>query len=745
MAKFLLSFFILSSIYSFSQEGNLLNSEEKAYLFHVVKKSPILDNQIGRYFEYSGEEIKYSNGNLNYDSIELIIINQPELLYVRSSEIAKAPKGILAEASNKLALYELNLLLLSERTNDLKKDNLETQWENFIEIFVANLPPSAIRTKNGVSEPNPKILNILNPSLNFDDKDAMLGSFNFLSIEEKLQVLTAMNKAVNKYTEDRCLRIFKALGGKADVFQNALVAAGDGSSTAGMMEEREKDERGRWNKGLPKAVGLFPYDAKIESTQEKKKTIKKIEPLRFIGRDFETVGDNKATNIHVDVWGYNQEKQTTVVIEKNGKSYPLFGSSENRFLSPDSSYTGKMTFYAVINAVQADIDELNEMIYGRRGFDYWIEYWNKKRVDKLTDINHTELELSDLRSGTTYTDKKKKAKTGGKGSFNKTYSEKTKRGKKQGELIMHYEILAQIKKKIAELEKDKAEAIDLLAVKKRKHDMLMLQIGRYWMPFEEKDGLYIYEDSTQFDMLTQEFTFPASKDKESFEIRLLAIPYSVNSNEADEVMMHINIADAKTKYDATIQLELEDLFESDKYVLEDKLFSEKDSVALTEFFEALQNKKMDLNIIARGQGIGMISGAKIIKNQQAEELSSYPNSTARNDSTFKSLRRSELYVTTDRKIDIEINSYTDPVKSNLVISNEELKQLVAEGKLTKNDALSAYRTAFLMEKFRNEINLIAGDYLPRNKAKIVIDRLNKKISKTKINVGRYSFKSTDLR
>lgn len=745
MAKLLLSIFIFISVNLLSQEGNLLNSEEKAYLFHVVKKSPILNNEIGRYFEYSGEEIKYSNGKLNYDSVELIIINQPELLFVRSSEIAKAPKGILAEASNKLALYELNLLLLSERSNDLEKDNLEAEWKKFNAMFVAHLPPSALRTKNGISEPNPKLLKMLNPSLNFDDKDAMLASYNFLSIEEKLQVLMAMNKAVNEYSEERCIQIFKALGGKADVFQNALIAAGDGSSTAGMMEEREKDERGRWNKGLPKAVGLFPYDAIIESKEVKKKTIQKIEPMRFITRDFETVGQNKATNIHLDVWGYNQEKQTTVVIEKNGKSYPLFGSSENRFLSPDSSFTGKMTFYALIHAVEGEIDQLNEMIYGRRGFDYWIEYWDKKRFQKLEDIDHTEMALNDLRSGTTYTHKKKRSKAGGKGSFNKTYSEKTKRGKKQGALIMHYEILASIKKKIAELKQDKADAIDLLAIKKRKLDMYMLQIGRYWMPFEEKDGLYIYEDSTQFDMMTQEFTFPASREKQSFEIRLLAIPYSVKSKEADEVMMHINIADAKTKYDATIQLELEDLFESDKYVLKEKLFSKKDSVALVEFFEAVQNKKMDLNIIARGQGIGMIDGAKISKNYNAEELSTYPDEAARNDSTFKMLRRSELYVTTNRKIDIEINSYTDPVKSNLSVTNEDVLELINTNKISKNDALSAYRSAFLLEKFRNEINLLAGEYLTRSEAKVVIDRLNKKIAKTKVNIGRYSFKAIELR
>jgi hypothetical protein len=170
------------------------------------------------------------------------------------------------------------------------------------------------------------------------------------------------------------------LGGKATSFKNILVAAGDGSNTEGLLEEREKDERGRWNRGLPKAVGLFPYQLFIEKKEEKKKVTEKIEPLRITTNNFKTPGNNKFTNLHFDVWGYNSEKQTTVVIEKNGLNYHLFGSKDTRFLSPDSTFSDGTTFQSIINDLEFNkIAKINELIYGKKGYDYWIDYNEKKR------------------------------------------------------------------------------------------------------------------------------------------------------------------------------------------------------------------------------------------------------------------------------------------------------------------------------------------------------------------------------
>ena len=93
---------------------------------------------------------------------------------------------------------------------------------------------------------------------------------------------------------------------------------------------------------------------------------------------------------------------------------------------------------------------------------------------------------------------------------------------------------------------------------------------------------------------------------------------------------------------------------------------------------------------------------------------------------------------------MEVNSYTDPIISNLQIDKQEILDFQSKNKLSKNDILSVYRTATILRKMKAELNLLAGKYLTREEAKIVIDRLNKEIDQTRINVGSTEIKLSDI-
>jgi len=746
---------LLWSFNSFAQVNEGLNPEERAYLFHIVKKSPILNNNFGRYFDYQGPEIKFPNQKLNYDSIELLIINQPELLVIRKEEIAKSPKGLIAEAANKMALWELNKVLLTKRTSAGKLKQYQNEFNRFENYLKEKLPQSAYRMKDGVNEPHPKVYNIINPGLSADEKVAQINALRFLTIDEQLLVLNSINHAVNKYTEERSLEIYLDLGGKAEQFSNVLVAAGDGSGTSGLLEEREKDERGRWNMGLPKAVGLFPYQLKIDRTEVKRKTIEKIEPLRVAEHIFHTPGDNLMTNIHMDVWGYNSEKQTTVVIEKNGLTYHLFGSGETRFLSPDSTFSNGATFQSIINDLEFNrIAKLNDKIYGKRGFDYWLEYTKKKKDATELKLQKKEKEYSDLGYTPITTNKKasrrvkkskRKAIKSGAGGFDATpttHSQRSDRKKLQNQIVHLYGLYEAYRTKLIKLEEEKQAAIDEKAILEQRLDRFKMYMGIHWATFTEKDGLYIFEDSSTFDILTQEFQFKPSNKVEEFEVRLIAIPESCMSKSADEVMLHVNVMDATPNYDARINLELNDVFASDKWELPRKLFNLEDSVSVQVFFEGLLDKKTKFHMIARGQGIGKWNGSRTVKNYKPTELSKYPISKM--DSTFLRLRKSEVIIQINRTISMEINSFTDPVKSNISVPDEAIQSAMNKYGLSKNDVLSALRTAEIMKSLKAELNVLAGQYLTREEAKIVIDRFNKVWGKTRVSVGRTSFKLSSL-
>lgn len=755
----LMSFVCLTS---FGQGTSDLTAEDRAYLFHIVKKSPILDNSIGRYFEYSGPLVRLMNKELNYDSIESYIINNPNSLFIRKGEIEKSPKGIIAEAANKMALWELNKMLLASRQSENNLERYKTQYNQFESLLKSKLPASALKNDNGNIEIQKKILAVLNPSLSFDDKAAMLATFHFLTVEDQLVAIEAMNYATNAYVEKRAYEIFLQLGGTAATFKNILIAAGDGSETSGLLNEREKDESGKWNKGLPKAIGLFPYEAKIIDPSKRNKT--SLEPVRMPVIDFETVGENKQTQLHFDVWGYNSKKQTTVVIERNGKSYHLFGSNDTRFLSPDSTYSDGKTFQTVINELEKDkIAKLWDKIYGKRGYDYDIETAKKKKDETEKEINNNEHKYSNMTQGTITTSnrvpgsvkrKKKKAmkkSTGGEFVAQpKTDSGKKARKKEQTGLVYLYGEYERYKKIIEELEIEKKKAIDLLAIFQRRLDNYKSAMGYHWVDFTEKDGLYTFADSSTFDISTQEFTFKADTLKTPFEVRLIAIPDGPLSDNADEVMLHVNLIDSKPGFDARVQLNLVDQFESNKWDLNEPLFQPSDSVSVRQLFEALLDKKLPFSIIARGQGVGKWNGTNVIRATDRTEWNAYMGGTdeermkAKMDSSNVRLRSTQVNVFLNRGILLEINTFTDPVKTNLKAPNESIQTELNKYHLSGNDYLSALRTAAVIQKLKTELNVLAGTYLSREEAKIVIDRLNKQLDVVKVSCGPTSFKWQEL-
>ena len=755
MKHFLLLLFFLP-LFIQAQVNEGLTAEERAYLFHVVRKSPILENNIGRYFDYRGPDIRFANKDINYDSVELIIMNQPELLIIRRDEIAKSPKGILSEVANKMAIWELNCMLQAKRGGDDELKPFQEKYARFEKILIANLPPAALKVNEGVALPHPKLFNVLNPSLSLDDKTAMIATFRFLTLNDQLVAMEAINTAINVYVQDRSLEIFRLLGGVAEHYQNVLVAAGDGSSTTGLMEEREKDEKGRWNKGLPKAVGLFPYQLQVTPAAPKKE--QEIISLLATTSDLKTIGKGKETNIHLDVWGYNSKKQTTVVIERNGISYHFFGAGDTRFLSPDSTFSEGTTFQSIINDLEFNrIAKLHEMIFGKRGFDYWIDYNKKKKDEVELKIEINEKDFSDLTLRPIRTkNKPSRAKRKEQKRQQKNHTEddkipdttvdggKKQKGKSQNDIVYLYTMYEAYKKKIAELELQRADAIALMEKYQTRLSYFKQLMGMNWATYTEKDGLYTFSDSSTFDMYTQEFIFPPKQQEEDFEVRLIAIPETCLSEQADEVMLHINVTDAEPLYDARLQIELLNQFATDKWELHSALFAQEDSVALMQFFEGLLDKNRPFSIIARGQGVGEWNGLRVIKANHPEEELEKTTKFHGNDSELLRLRRSEVYIFLEREIRLEVNSYTDPRNSNMdEITPEMLKAMNAYG-LSKNDLLSAYRTANIMRKMKEEINVLAGTYLDREKARIVIDRFNKEWSRVRISVGPISFKLGDI-
>ena len=205
--NFLLLFFIFLAFFGQTQTNNGLSTEVRAYLFHIVRKSPILEKNIGKAFEYVGPNIKLLDGGINYDSLELLIINDPTLLIIRNDLIAKSPKGLLAEASNKTALWEL-CKQIQLTINGEKQQTLIT---SYLDYFFDSLPNAVSRGKIYNELLTPSTSPIFQTNLSLNDRIQLLEAIGIKDRDEQKLIFDAQSYAINKTVESRALEIFKIL------------------------------------------------------------------------------------------------------------------------------------------------------------------------------------------------------------------------------------------------------------------------------------------------------------------------------------------------------------------------------------------------------------------------------------------------------------------------------------------------------------------------------------------------------
>src|SRR5690606_33205162 len=153
------------------------------------------------------------------------------------------------------------------------------------------------------------------------------------------------------------------------------------------------------------------------------------------------------------------------------------------------------TFQSIINELEFDkIAAITEKIEGKRGYDYWIAYYTEKRDETELKIEKSEKSYSDMGHAPITTSSKpsrkvkkskKNAMKAGSGADSwegqpTTYSGKKSKGKEQNDIVSLYERFQWYKAKIKEIEKEKAEAIDLRARYQLRLDEYKRLMGYNW-------------------------------------------------------------------------------------------------------------------------------------------------------------------------------------------------------------------------------------------------------------------------
>jgi len=602
MTKLLTLLLIIFSNLSFAQtDWNDFTGKQKAFFYQLTRKIENMTPPIFHLFEFT-DSIPYINDTLaDFPYIEKQIVADSSKLILHRSEFSRKNNGIVSDIATHYASWELGLMLQFRESKKKKFTYLKEKIIIFERYVLEKAPQSAIRTlSNGDYTLSPSIQKYYSPNLSINEKIAAIKNSSF-SLNDQLLIIRSIYYAQEKYINLRSKEIVTLLGGDTSTYTNFLIGAGDGDS----YSDLESVSRTKYNRALPDPKTYFKFDTetKLDKITKKQTLYCKTNPIKHIN-----TLENLQTKIHLDVWGYHPERQTTVVIQKGGDSYILYGNSENRYLTPDSTFKGKSTYWRHIFELEnVHIADLNEMIYGKKGYDYHIAETEKAIQKSLLYIKRSEETLNKMRYAPIAKPKIKKKKKKLK-KKNLGYSDQAGTGhitgkmtkdvkdknREQSKLIFLNSQLKDQKRLLKQLKEDKEKAFTVLAKYNTQLDLMKKNVGSIFIDFDKsKTGNYTFEDGTTFNYLEQDLTFQPSYKAESFDITTVAFGENVFSKTSEEVFIHVHISHPELNSKYTLYKE------SSK----NNILSISDSIQIMELFTALGKTDKAFNLAAIGGGI----------------------------------------------------------------------------------------------------------------------------------------------
>lgn len=609
MKHALLCFFLGSVFLGVAQHSwDDFTGEERAFFYNISRNREILKPELFHLFEFT-DSIPWVNDTLpDYAYVEKQIVKFPSKLVLHSEEIGRKPSGLVSDLATAYALWELDQVLHYRASVDEKDKPLKEKLKVFEKYVIQTIPQTALTTlSSGEYVLLKGISSYFSPSLSVNDRMASLANSGY-SQRDQMLILNSISDAQDKYVETRSKEIFLVLGANEKEYHNFLSAAGDGAG----WSDLEGSFKTPYNRTLPDDRGVFRFEAeeyaekvrKADGTEEVKKPVIRIRDI--VVRELRTHAE-KATILHFDVHGYHPERQTTVAIQKGGNSYILYGKNDTRLLSPDSSYGEGTTYWRLIWELEhVYIADLNERLYGKRGYEYWIKAYEEKIRDTELLIKKTEFRLDELRHTPMGQPKMKKKKIKKKdldksdqinGHPTNTLTKTEKKMNIEQNRLVHLNTeWENHKRMLAKLKAEMEEAYFLLINYQSLLDKMQKNLGYIFVEYEQEGNMFTFSDGAIFNYETQDFIFPTTHRDEVFHVYHITFGEKVLSTKIEETFIHMNLTydDLKARY--TLEKIVEDKSPSSE-------MSERDSIQTMEIFQAVLKQKKKLELIAEGGGI----------------------------------------------------------------------------------------------------------------------------------------------
>lgn len=583
--------------------------EERAFFYNITRRTEILKPELFHLFEFT-DSIPWVNDTLpDYSYVEKQIVNDKSKLILHVDQIQRKSIGLISDLAIAYSLWELDRVLHYRTSVDEKDKDLKEKLKVFEAYLMENIPQSALTTlTSGEYVLRKGISNYFSPSMSITDKMASLANSGY-PVQDQMLIINALYTAQELYVTNKSKEVMYQLGGfYTDEYHDYLSAAGDGSAWTDLQGSFKTP----YNFLVPDERGLFRFETEEYTEREEqvggevivKNPIVRVKDIlvRECRTDIE-----KSTVLHFDVYGYHPERQTTIAIQKGGSSYILYGKNDHRLVSPDSSYGKGTTYWRLLWELEnVYIADLNEKLYGKRGYEYWIaEYEDKIKNTELL-IKKTEYRLDELRHKPMGPPKMKKKKIKDKdlGSSDQINGHPTnKLTKTEKQINIEQARLTHLntqweneKSMLAKLKKEMEEAYFLLVKFQTLYDKMQKNLGYIFMSYEQEGDIYTFADGAIFNYATQDFIFPTIHREEVFHVYHIAFGEKVLSTRLEESFIHMNLAYVHLQKRFTLERIVEDKTAQPE-------FTDGDSIQVMEIFRAALDKDLEIEIIAEAGGI----------------------------------------------------------------------------------------------------------------------------------------------
>jgi hypothetical protein len=737
--KYILICFIGLSLTSVAQETwDDLSGREKAYLYYVARQTDILKPELFHLFEFT-DSIPYFNDTLpNYKYVEGEIVKDPDKLKIYQSEFARKSNGLVRDLAVRYATWELGEVLHFRNSTDTADAILKEKFKVFEQYVLEEVPQKAVRTlNNGDYVLLESLQGYYTHSLTIHDKLAAIKNTNF-SQNDQMLILNAIMRAEEKYINECANKLMEILTGQEPNDKSFLSAVGDGSNWADIKGIKNTP----FTTNLPDENGLFRFMVEEVENEETEKNELKIKDVLI--RELKSDG-NQRTVLHADVFGYHPERQTTLVVQKGGNSYVLYGKNGHRLVSPDSTYGEGMTYWRLMHNLEfVHIAQIKEDLYGKKGYEYQIDLYEKKIESTKLAIKKTEYRLDKIRHTPSGPPKMKKKKLKKKnlglsdqdGSGHPTGA-MTKIDKKRnieqnrllqlnGQLMTEKSILAKL---IVEMEK----AFITLAKYETKLDRMKKNMGYLVMEYTQEGDLFTFSDGAIFNYRTQDFSFPPNGKAESFRVYHITFGEEVFAKYIDENFIHLDINFSRDK---------------DKYVYQNVSFDARknqqnnvDSIQTQELFMLLAHEDLEVDLVVASAGNSEFHDNAFEAVISSPVIPFDPDHIKNNGAVLK---KAQLNGLLQLRVEVGEDNMLPETFANYTKSFAKFKK--KNPSLTEIDFYAGIRAKHEADLWLNELELKAAKWLKdSDELDDVLKSINKiKVKKVYFNKGEVQAKVPEL-